>query len=53
MCDASDYAIGVVLGERKQKVLHVIHYAGRTSNETQVNYATKGKQLLAIDFYFQ
>ncbi|XP_026405447.1 uncharacterized protein LOC113300449, partial [Papaver somniferum] len=27
MCDASDYAIGVVLGQRVDKLLHVIYYA--------------------------
>ncbi|XP_026440159.1 uncharacterized protein LOC113338975, partial [Papaver somniferum] len=27
MCDASDYAIGVVLGQREKKLLHVIYYA--------------------------
>ncbi|XP_074277768.1 uncharacterized protein LOC141601392 [Silene latifolia] len=27
MCDASDYAVGVVLRQRKDKVLHAIYYA--------------------------
>ncbi|XP_038975277.1 uncharacterized protein LOC120106350 [Phoenix dactylifera] len=27
MCDASDYAIGAVLGQRVEKLPHVIHYA--------------------------
>ncbi|XP_020205931.1 uncharacterized protein K02A2.6-like [Cajanus cajan] len=27
MCDASDYAVGAVLGQRKNKIFHVIHYA--------------------------
>ena len=27
MCDASDYAVGAVLGQRKDKKLHVIYYA--------------------------
>ncbi|XP_050888963.1 uncharacterized protein LOC127094142 [Lathyrus oleraceus] len=30
MCDASDYAVGAVLGQRKDKKLHVIYYASRT-----------------------
>ena len=30
MCDASDYAIGVVLGQRVHKKLNVIHYASKT-----------------------
>lgn len=40
MCDASDYAIGVVLGQRKDKEVHVIYYASKTLNDTQMNYAT-------------
>lgn len=27
MCDASDFTVGVVLGQRKDKILHVIYYA--------------------------
>ncbi|XP_059435102.1 uncharacterized protein LOC132168052, partial [Corylus avellana] len=27
MCDASDYAMGAVLGQRVEKILHVIYYA--------------------------
>nr|KYP42550.1 Retrovirus-related Pol polyprotein from transposon 17.6 [Cajanus cajan] len=48
MCDASDYAVGVVLGQRKNKIFHVIHYASKVLNETQMNYATTEKELLAI-----
>ncbi|CAA7052849.1 unnamed protein product [Microthlaspi erraticum] len=35
MCDASDYAVGAVLGQRKDKKLHVIYYASRTLDEAQ------------------
>ncbi|XP_058732930.1 uncharacterized protein LOC131604512 [Vicia villosa] len=48
MCDASDYAIGAVLGQRKEEVFHVIHYASKVLNDAQVNYATTEKELLAI-----
>src|SRR3954463_11397236 len=48
MCDASDYAIGAVLGQRKGKVFHVIHYASKVLNDAQVNYATTEKEFLAI-----
>ena len=34
MCDASDYAVGAVLGQRIGKVSHAIYYASRTSNDT-------------------
>ena len=32
MCDASDYAIGVVLGQKRERIFQVIHYASRTLN---------------------
>ena len=40
MCDASDYAIGVVLGQWKDKKVHVIYYASRTLDPAHMNYAT-------------
>lgn len=50
MCDASDYAIGAVLGQRKDKKPCVIYYASRTLNSAQMNYSTTEKELLAIVF---
>ncbi|CAN6723550.1 unnamed protein product [Malus baccata var. baccata] len=50
MCDASDYAIGVVLFQRKNKLPHVIYYASHTLNDAQLNYSTTEKELLAIVF---
>ncbi|CAN6725360.1 unnamed protein product [Malus baccata var. baccata] len=50
MCDASDYAIGAVLGQRKNKLPHVIYYASRTLNDAQLNYSTTEKELLAVIF---
>ncbi|KAM2638519.1 hypothetical protein EV1_022881 [Malus domestica] len=50
MCDASDYALGVVLGQRKDKRPHVIYYASRTLNDAQLNYSTTEKELLAFVF---
>ena len=44
MCDASDYVVGVVLGQRVDKKLNVIHYASKTLDTTQKNYATTGKK---------
>ncbi|KAK4854138.1 hypothetical protein QYF36_019483 [Acer negundo] len=52
MCDASDYAVGAVLGQSKNKRLHVIYYASQTLNDAQINYATTEKELLAIVFAF-
>ncbi|KAI5334985.1 hypothetical protein L3X38_025118 [Prunus dulcis] len=50
MCDSSDYAIGVVLGQRVNKLPHVIYYASRTLNGAQLNYSTTEKELLDVVF---
>ncbi|XP_071932873.1 uncharacterized protein [Coffea arabica] len=50
MCDASDYAVGAVLGQKKEGRLHVIYYASKLLNEAQLNYATTEKELLAVIF---
>ena len=52
MCDASYFAVGIVLGKRKEKVFYVIYYASQTLNDVQLNYATTEKELLAIVFAF-
>ena len=33
MCDASDYAVGAVLGQRKGGIFHVIYYANKVLND--------------------
>ena len=48
MCDASDHAIGAVLGQRHNKLLHVIYYASCVLNDAQKNYTTTEKELLAV-----
>ncbi|KAK1694524.1 hypothetical protein QYE76_011221 [Lolium multiflorum] len=50
MCDASDFAVGAVLGQRVDKNLNVIHYASKTLDAAQRNYATTEKELLAVVF---
>ncbi|KAL9360500.1 hypothetical protein Peur_048623 [Populus x canadensis] len=50
MCDASDFAVGAVLGQRKDKKPHVIYYASKTLNDAQLNYTTTEKELLAVVF---
>ena len=52
MCDASDYAIGSVLGQRKDKRLHVIYHASKVLDDAQINYTTIEKELLAIVYSF-
>ncbi|XP_027062064.1 uncharacterized protein [Coffea arabica] len=53
MCDASQYAVGVVLGQRSGKCSHVIYYASKTLSPAQYNYTTTDKELLAIIFAFE
>ena len=43
MCDASDYAMGAVLGQTKDKKHHAIAYASKTLIGPQLNYATTEK----------
>ncbi|GKE38044.1 reverse transcriptase domain-containing protein, partial [Tanacetum coccineum] len=50
MCDASDYAVGAVLGQRKDKHFQPIHYANKTLNEAHENYTSTKKELLAVEF---
>ncbi|XP_022151293.1 uncharacterized protein LOC111019257 [Momordica charantia] len=53
MCDASDYPVGSVVGQRKEKLIHPIYYASRTLVEDQLNYTTIEKKLLAVVFAFE
>ncbi|GKD83472.1 reverse transcriptase domain-containing protein [Tanacetum coccineum] len=48
MCDASDYAIGAVLGQRIEKHFRPIHYASKTMTEAESNYTTTEKEMLAV-----
>ena len=41
MCDASDFAIGVILGQREDGKPYVVYYASKTLNEAQRNYITQ------------
>ncbi|GJY09516.1 reverse transcriptase domain-containing protein [Tanacetum coccineum] len=52
MCDASDYAIGAVLGQRIEKYFRPIHYASKTMIEAESNYTTTEKEMLAVEFDF-
>jgi hypothetical protein len=52
MCDASDYVVGAILGQREDKLPHAIYYASKTLLEAQVNYTTTEKELLAVVFAF-
>nr|GFC63976.1 reverse transcriptase domain-containing protein [Tanacetum cinerariifolium] len=53
MCDASDYAIGAVLGQRRSKHFQPIHYASKTMTEAQIHYTTTEKEMLAVVYAFE
>nr|GEY70802.1 hypothetical protein [Tanacetum cinerariifolium] len=44
----SDFAIGVVLGQRQDKHFRPIHYASKTMTEAESNYTTMKKEMLAV-----
>jgi hypothetical protein len=50
MCDASDYAMGAVLRQTKDKKHHVIAYASKTLTRARLNYTTTEKKLLVVVF---
>ncbi|GJU43509.1 reverse transcriptase domain-containing protein [Tanacetum coccineum] len=53
MCDASDFVIGAVLGQRKTKHFQPIHYASKTMTEAQIHYTTTKKEMLAVVYAFE
>nr|GEU60476.1 DNA-directed DNA polymerase [Tanacetum cinerariifolium] len=53
MCDASDYAIGAVLGQHKSKHFQPIHYASKTMTEAQIHYTTTEKEMLTVVYAFE
>ena len=50
MCDASDYVVGAVLVQHKEKKPYVIYHASQTSNSAQINYSTTQRELLVVVF---
>nr|GEZ41972.1 reverse transcriptase domain-containing protein [Tanacetum cinerariifolium] len=53
MCDASDFAIGAVLGQRHEKHFKPIHYASKMMNDAETNYTTTEKEMLAVVYAFE
>nr|GFC00349.1 reverse transcriptase domain-containing protein [Tanacetum cinerariifolium] len=53
MCDASDFAIGAVLGQRHEKHFRPIHYASKTLTDAESNYTTTEKEMLAVVYAFE
>ncbi|GKD57244.1 reverse transcriptase domain-containing protein [Tanacetum coccineum] len=52
MCDASDFAIGAILGQKDGKNFHPIYFASKTLNAAQQNYIITEKELMAVVFAF-
>jgi len=53
MCDASDYAVGVVLLQRVDMKPHGVYYVSHTRNEAHLNYSMTKKEFLAVIFGFE
>nr|GFC23538.1 reverse transcriptase domain-containing protein [Tanacetum cinerariifolium] len=53
MCDASDFTVGAVLGQRIEKHFQPIHYASKTMNQAEANYTTTKKEMLAVVYAFK
>nr|GEX69586.1 reverse transcriptase domain-containing protein [Tanacetum cinerariifolium] len=53
MCDASDFAIDVVLGQHQEKHFRPIHYASKTMTKAESNYTTTEKEILAVVYAFK
>ena len=52
MCDASDLAIGAVLGQREGGKPYVVYYASNNLNEAQRNDTNTEKELLVVVYAF-
>ena len=50
MCDASDYDVGAVLGQREDKKPFMIYYVSKTLDSAQSNYTTMEKEFLVVVF---
>nr|GFA49204.1 reverse transcriptase domain-containing protein [Tanacetum cinerariifolium] len=53
MCDASDFAVKAVLGQRIENHFRPIHYASKTMTQAELNYTTTKKEMLAVVHTFE
>ncbi|GKF25054.1 reverse transcriptase domain-containing protein [Tanacetum coccineum] len=53
MCDASDFAIGAVLEQRRSKHFQPIRYASKTMTKAQIHYTTTEKEMLVVVYVFE
>ncbi|GJX29812.1 reverse transcriptase domain-containing protein [Tanacetum coccineum] len=52
MCDAIDFAVGAILGQKYGNNFHPIYFASKTLNPAQQKYTVTEKELLAVVFAF-
>ncbi|GJS36779.1 reverse transcriptase domain-containing protein [Tanacetum coccineum] len=52
MCDASDFTVGAVLGQKDGKNFHLIYFASKTLNLAQQKYTVTEKELMVVVFAF-
>ncbi|KAF3640812.1 putative protein FAR1-RELATED SEQUENCE 5-like [Capsicum annuum] len=52
MCDTSGVALGVVLGQKKEKLFHPTYYARKALNKAQKNYTVIEQELLTVLYAF-
>ncbi|GJS45694.1 reverse transcriptase domain-containing protein [Tanacetum coccineum] len=52
MCDASDFAVGAILGQKDGKNFHPIYFASKNLNSAQQKYIVTEKELMAVVFAF-
>ena len=52
MCDASNFTVEAILGQRKEGKPYVIYYDSKLLDDAQINYTTMEKELLAIVYAF-
>ncbi|WMV50764.1 hypothetical protein MTR67_044149 [Solanum verrucosum] len=53
MYDASGVALGAILGQRKDKLFHLVYYASKTLNVAQKNYTLTEQELLVVVYAFE
>ena len=52
VCDVSDFAVGAVLRQRRDKMFRPIYYASKTLNDAQEHYTTTEKEMLEVVYSY-
>lgn len=48
MCNANDYVIDAILGQRINKIFHTIYYVSKTLIESHIDYTNTEEELLTV-----